>query len=405
MKLTAVLTVLLLSAASAFVQTELDLSRFGVIGGFAVRDGIFYAAVQEDGADSSLGCGIFALDTYSREDIWFFGSSEIDEWDDQALWELQFHDGRLYAAIHSVGLLCLDAETGEKEFLWETGGTIIAPIIIEDGTLYTASKTKLVAMDAATGEIFWTFVDEPGEMGMVPTMIDLYLNNGRIYVGSIASSIRCFDAATGEYLWTSESVVDTHGGGYAHTNYVSDSLVFTEVAGHDITMLDAESGRMVSFIEGCQFLAGDEEGVYVFVFTEGICELDPESGLLTGRPGPYADLSIYDSYADLTDDLLCLGCDHGEIWIIPRSESVQMEEEAMIQSLSDEQIWATAQDGMVYAISRDSYFLSLDTRTGNTAGYRTGFNAHWPITIENDRGYFPSGSHLIIIHLVERKSQ
>ncbi len=403
MTIRAIIPALLLlsfAAVPADPITELDLSPYGNFSEFVVRDGILYASLHGEGATSTGGCGILALDIGTGEELWFRGSTGDDTSFEDTPWNLQYHDGRLYSVIYSVGLLCLDAETGEQEFLWQTGATVIAPSIIEDGTLYVASKTRLAAMDAATGEILWTFSDSPGEMGMVPTLIDINLHNGKLFAGSIIPSVRCFDAATGEFLWRSEGVLDTGGAGYAHIHHVSDVLAFVTTASGELTMLDTGSGRMVATVSDCEYLAGDENGVYLYLFNEGdLCEMEPETGMTTWCGAPETFVDLYSSQLVLSEDMFCIGASDGQIWLGSRLQDDLLIDGGTVMDFSDAGVWVTALDEQFLAVSGDGHVLLIDAGTLDSRELDTGVPTWMPITVENGTGYFPSGSSLIIIHL------
>jgi outer membrane protein assembly factor BamB len=390
--------IMLLFSAAAYSLTEMDLSLYGEIGEFAVSEGILYASFSGITADSIQRYGILAMDITSGVELWLNDTSGDNHRYNYTPRNLQLHDGRLYAVIHKTGLLCLDSTTGDEEFLWRTEEGIISRYIFEEDIIYVASKIEIAVMDAATGEIFWTFQDELHEIGMHETLIGLYLKAGRLYVGSISSSIRCFDAATGEFIWRANYVVDSGGAGYAHTHYVSGKLVFASSASDELSMLDTGTGRLISFIENFIYKAGDEAGLYVYNWDEkSLCEIDPASGMITDHPGPGTDMDLYSSHFILTDDLICAGSPSGMLWIASRDETVETDE-GILLDITDEKIWLTAQDENIYAISEEGLVFSINVRTHDTVEINTMFEADGLIRIEDGTGYFRSGSSLIILN-------
>lgn len=88
----------------------------------------------------------------------------------------------------------------------------------------TPFDSTVVAMRVSTGEVLWTFIC-PFEQGDWTTVV-YGVNGGRVYVGrggnggSSAARVRCLDAATGAFLWTSIDEVAT--GAYDGVVFAAD---------------------------------------------------------------------------------------------------------------------------------------------------------------------------------------
>lgn len=70
--------------------------------------------------------------------------------------------------------------------------------VIADGRLYfgTSSNDKVFCLDAATGEIRWSFYTG-GPVRLAPA-----IRNGKVYFGADDGLVYCLDAVSGERLWT-----------------------------------------------------------------------------------------------------------------------------------------------------------------------------------------------------------
>ena len=105
-------------------------------------------------------------------------------------------DGIVYIGGQSR-LLAIDADTGEQVWEQEFSGPAHGIPALADGTLYLGTLNKrVVALDASTGQEVWEFLGDAPFPGTVS------VQDGIVYAGSRGGEVYAIDAATGEGLWT-----------------------------------------------------------------------------------------------------------------------------------------------------------------------------------------------------------
>ena len=105
-------------------------------------------------------------------------------------------DGIVYIGGQSR-LLAMDADTGEQVWEQEFGGPAHGVPALADGTLYLGTLNKrVVALDARTGRELWEFQADAPFPGTVS------VQDGIVYAGSRGGRVHAIDAATGQGLWT-----------------------------------------------------------------------------------------------------------------------------------------------------------------------------------------------------------
>jgi outer membrane protein assembly factor BamB len=103
------------------------------------------------------------------------------------------HDGeRVFVPLTSNALVALDWESGQTK--WTAPVTATAVPVVSAGTVYVASGTLLLALDAATGTPRWTGRAERPlrTLGLAGTRL----------VGAGSSFVQAFEAASGQALWS-----------------------------------------------------------------------------------------------------------------------------------------------------------------------------------------------------------
>jgi outer membrane protein assembly factor BamB len=94
-------------------------------------------------------------------------------------------------------LIALDAQSGVLQWKFNTGHSVWAQPVYQDGVLYVASLDKtLYALTADRGEELW----RQQFTGAVAGRPAVY--NGLLYVGSFDQKVHALDAASGAELWT-----------------------------------------------------------------------------------------------------------------------------------------------------------------------------------------------------------
>ncbi len=188
-------------------------------------------------------------------------------------------DGLVYTA-GDPGVLCLDAETGDREWVFDTASvrededvdTVTAALAIADGTVVAGTRNGRVhAVDAASGERLWSAGTE-GAIYAAPTVV-----GGTAYVADFYGTVFAFDLATGDRKWTveTEARIETPLAATADTVYAAnvDGVVYAVAA--DGT--ERWATTLEAAVAGAPVRAGDA----VIVGTKrsgGVVALDAESG-------------------------------------------------------------------------------------------------------------------------------
>lgn len=189
-------------------------------------------------------------------------------------------DGLVYTA-GDPGVLCLDAETGNREWVFDTAAvleerstdTVPGAVAVADGTVVAGTRSGLVhAVDAATGESRWSARTDR-EIRAAPTVVD-----GVAYVANFSGSVLAFDLATGDRRWSAgtDARIETPLAATADTVYAAnaDGVVYALAT-------DDGSERWAQPLEAATAGAPVRAGDAVLVGTGrpgGVVALDAESG-------------------------------------------------------------------------------------------------------------------------------
>ena len=210
-------------------QTEDEITRAHP----KVVNGVVYFGVDGDGVPVHH---IYALNTSEAEMtpeqrvIWTYAI------EDRIRGSPAIADGKLYMGAWDNRLYCLDLQTGEEIFSFETGGDIRGSPAVANGKVYVGSCDDCVyALDMNTGNPVWVF---PTGDRVMSTPAIAY---GKVYIGSTDHKVYCLDAESGELIWSYETGDKIE---YA-SPAVADGLVFIGSKDNKIYCLDAESGELI----------------------------------------------------------------------------------------------------------------------------------------------------------------
>ncbi|MFB3888986.1 MAG: PQQ-binding-like beta-propeller repeat protein [Candidatus Bathyarchaeia archaeon] len=130
-----------------------------------------------------------------------------------------YGDGKIYVGSFNFMLWALDAKTGQEVWRTRTDCTFEYASVWKDNSLYHGgASTKLNCYDTTTGKLKWSWQGGGREFfcyggaiaygryydktSYYPVVIDGQVSGG---------SIRCWDAATGELLWTDTDAIIPYG--------------------------------------------------------------------------------------------------------------------------------------------------------------------------------------------------
>jgi alcohol dehydrogenase (cytochrome c) len=184
--------------------------------------------------------------------------------------------------------------------LGEMGSFETSPIV-HDGQMFVTTAHKVLALDAATCAVKWSYNYVPVDPEHLPGNRGVALYGGRVFRGTTDGHLIALDAATGRLLW--DARVADGGLGYEITGapVAFDGKVFTGDAGADtgirgrIYAFDAQSGALVWAFDivprpgdaaTATWSGGTDKGGGA---TWSSMAIDPERRLLfvpTGNPAP-----------------------------------------------------------------------------------------------------------------------
>jgi outer membrane protein assembly factor BamB len=117
-------------------------------------------------------------------------------------WGSPVTDGTaVYLTAMDHQLYAIDAETGEEAWSVDLGGTIVgSPVLGEDGRLYVGTlNSTVVAVDTASRDIAWTF-ETTGWVWASPLIVD-----DVVVVGDLDGFLYAIDAESGTQVWQVET--------------------------------------------------------------------------------------------------------------------------------------------------------------------------------------------------------
>ncbi|GAA6157304.1 PQQ-like beta-propeller repeat protein [Pyruvatibacter sp. HU-CL02332] len=156
-------------------------------------------------------------------------------------------DGRAFVLDAEGGVRAFEADTGTR--IWAVDLTpedadseegFGGGIAYDDGAIYVATGFgTVVAMDAATGEEFWTYE------GRTPFRAAPSAVGGRIFVISFDNQTSALAQATGEVLWTHQGIQETAGILGSPSPAVSGDTLVVPYSSGEVFALRVENGQEV----------------------------------------------------------------------------------------------------------------------------------------------------------------
>jgi len=285
-----------------------------------------------------------------------------------------------------------------------------ATALVVDGVLYTvAPPNTVVALDAATGRVFWVHRYEPSRESR-----NCCGNNNRglavlgntLYMGTIDAHLLAIDASRGERLWDVQIERAEAGYSIMHAPLIVKDKVIVGVGGGEfgirgfIAAYEARTGREAWRFNtipgpgerGHETWTGDPDawrhgGGPVWVTGS----YDPDLNLTywgIGNPGPDWNGDTRDGDNLYTDSVVALDADTGQLrWHYQFTPHDQMDYDAVQVPVLAEMRWPD-QDGrkrprkvMLWA-NRNGFFYVLDRATGQLLLGRPFVKVNWATGID-----------------------
>lgn len=201
------------------------------VGSVAAQEGVADGPTLYFGSDDGT---LYAVDAETGEREWVFTRPEERVGSPIAVDGTAFVgslDGRLYA---------VDAETGEQEWAFNEQriDAVSSPTVV-DSTAFFGSQEgfdgALYAVDAETGEKEWVFSELEGRVASSPTVV-----NNTVYVGSLNRTLYAVDAETGEQEWLFN---EDDNGSVVSSATVVDNTVYIGSLNRTLYAVDAATGE------------------------------------------------------------------------------------------------------------------------------------------------------------------
>jgi eukaryotic-like serine/threonine-protein kinase len=149
-------------------------------------------------------------------------------------------EGVVYISTPDMNVYAIDAQSGEKKWAFQTGGSVISSPAVVEGVVYVGSQDgNIYAIDAQSGQERWAFqaassVCSPSPpVASSPTVVE-----GVVYIGSQDGNIYAIDAQSGQKKWafpTGFCVVSSPA--------VVNGVVYVGSFDSNVYAIDAQSGE------------------------------------------------------------------------------------------------------------------------------------------------------------------
>jgi outer membrane protein assembly factor BamB len=158
----------------------------------------------------------------------------------------------LYAAGgYAKGTTAVDVTTGKV--IWQNTTDTYGSLVFDNGKIYANGTNNVYCFDAATGNTLWTSANI-GYLAKSPT-----ISNGKIFVTTNFgfTSVYALDASTGKTLWSQGSSF-----GFANTELVaSEGTLYLGTFGGSVDGYYLNTGQIVSYVLHDTPLAMDYQAV------------------------------------------------------------------------------------------------------------------------------------------------
>jgi alcohol dehydrogenase (cytochrome c) len=265
-----------------------------------------------------------------------------------------------------------------------TVDAVEATPLVVDGVMYVTRGNDVIALDAATGRLYWTYSHPlPAKLPLCCGRQNrgLAILDGRLFMATLDAKLIALDAATGTRLWT--AVIADPNQGYSSTGapLVVKDKVITGIAGGEfgirgfIDAYDAASGaRAWRFYTvpgpdeaGHDTWTGDswQTGGAPTWMTGSY---DPALNLLywgVGNPGPDWNGSQRGGDNLYSDSVLALDADRGTLrWHFQFTPHDEHDWDATQVPVLVDAIRGGRAQKLLYMANRNGFFYVLDRETG-----------------------------------------
>jgi outer membrane protein assembly factor BamB len=285
-------------------------------------------------------------------------SFEINEFD---WWPCFHHDSQ------NIGYSTSDAPDDNEMLWWYAGEDRFSssPAVV-DGRVYTGcSDSNIYCFNALTGNIIWSYDTNSWWIKSSPAVY-----NGKVYIGTADKNIYCLDSETGSKIWDKPLVSGT-----VSSPVIVDNKLFIGSSGHNVYCLDPENGNNIwSYSTGGMVESSPavyDGKVYVGSWDNKLYCLDAETGdqiwnYITGdnvvsSPSVFNDKIYFGSY---DHNIYCLDAETGdEIWIYETGNMISSS-----PAIAYDKLYIGGLDSKIYCLDiyDGSIVWNFSTRYGNS---------------------------------------
>ena len=278
---------------------------------------------------------------------------------------------------------------GDLQLGWvrqlDTLGQVQTSPLVVDGVMYiTTPENEVLALDAATGQVFWSYIhplEEALTLCCGKQSRGLAILDDTLYLATMDAHLVALDAATGNVVW--DTVVAPHLDGYSMTAapLVVNDLVITGVAGGEFGIrgfVDAHDARTGERRWRRYMIPGEgEPGNDTWegdswktggASTWQIGAFDPDLNLIywgVGNPGPDWNGEVREGDNLYSDSVVAMDAATGEIsWHFQFTPHDVHDWDACQIPVLVDAVWEGQPRKLMYWANRNAFFYVLDRETG-----------------------------------------
>jgi outer membrane protein assembly factor BamB len=228
--------------------------------------------------------------------------------------------GRVFIGSYDGKVYALSLAKGEEIWAFDTGDAVEAPPLFLDGTVYVGSLDGVFhALDAESGEKRWEARTDGKIVGSANWVALPGREGNRILLGSHDSILRCFNAATGEVLWSFEAQSYINGAPAVY----GDKVVFGG-CDSNVYVISAKNGKPIASVEAGSYVpasvsvAGDR--AYLCHYDNEILCVDLREKTIVWRYGDEKEGSPFFSSPAVCPDRVVAGSQDEKVHCVRRSD-------------------------------------------------------------------------------------
>jgi outer membrane protein assembly factor BamB len=228
--------------------------------------------------------------------------------------------GRLYVGSYDGKVYALTLARGEKVWAFDAGDAVEAPPLLLDGTVYVGSlEGRFFALDAETGAKKWEAPTDAKIVGSANWAAGPEGQGKRILLGSHDSILRCFDAGTGEVLWSFEAESYINGAPAVW----GDKVVFGG-CDSNVYIISAETGKPVAAVEVGSYVPASvtvaDDRAYLCLYDNEVLSVDLMEKSVSWRYGDETEGAPFFSSPAVGADRVVAGSQDEKVHCMRRSD-------------------------------------------------------------------------------------